>query len=304
MPNTVFSELRRQKIFHNKDFPLEILMHEYKTRTDRWHRHQDFYELVVICSGHARNENKVSSTMVQAGNVFLLPTGSVHRYREIHQFWHYNLLFDPALLTPNLPMLKQLPGYRMLFQMPPTTPETACSQLLSVDEGVLAHLIAQLEQMRSELALRAPGWQAVAYFSFLYFLAHLLRNCTPRNLRPNATIQKIGKVIRMLEEDSRKPYTLEKLASKVHMSVSSFRHHFTAVTGLSPGNFLIKLRIKKALLLLCSPASISRVAEQVGFQDSNYFARQFRNQTGMTPSEFQKKYRETPAILHTVMDKL
>lgn len=304
MPDLALIELRRQKLFHDTDFPLEIFMHEYKARTNRWHRHQDFYELVVICSGHARNENEVSSTMVQAGNVFLLPAGSVHRYREIHQFWHYNVLFDPALLTPNLPMLKQLPGYRMLFQMPPSTPEAACSQLLSVDEGILAHLIAQIEQIRSELALRTPGWQAAACFGFLYFLAYLLRNCTPRNLRPDATIQKIGKAIRMIEEDSRKPYTLEKLARGVHMSVSSFRHHFTAVTGLSPGNFLIKLRIRKALLLLCSPASISRVAEQVGFQDSNYFARQFRNQTGMTPSEFQKKYRETPAILHTVMDKL
>ena len=143
MPNTVFSELRRQKIFHNKDFPLEILMHEYKTRTDRWHRHLDFYELVVICSGHARNENKVSSTMVQAGNVFLLPAGSVHRYQEIHQFWHYNVLFDPALLDAQSADAEAIARLsHVVSQMPPSTPEAACSQLLSVDEGVLAHLIA------------------------------------------------------------------------------------------------------------------------------------------------------------------
>ncbi len=304
MPDPTFKELRGQNYFHDTDLPLKIYMHEYKSRTDRWHRHQDFYELVIICSGHACNENEASSTMVQAGNVFLFPAGSVHRYREIHHFWHYNLLFDPALLTPNLPMLKQLPGYRMLFQMPPATSEGSCSQLLSVDESVLARLIAQIEQIRNELALRTPGWQAAACFSFLHFLAYLLRNCVPQTLRPDATIQQIGKIIRMLEEDSKKSYSLQELASEVHMSVSSFRHHFTAVTGVAPGNFLIKLRIKKALLLLCSPASITRVAEQAGFQDSNYFARQFRSQTGLTPREFQKTYRETPAILQTVLERL
>ncbi|MFA6929948.1 MAG: AraC family transcriptional regulator [Lentisphaeria bacterium] len=304
MPTALLRELQGRNFFHDAELPLKIFMHEYKSHTDRWHRHQDFYELVVICSGHACNENEASATMVQAGDVYLFPAGSVHRYRQIQHFWHYNLLFDPAILTPNLPYLMQLPGYQLLFHFPPRPASDACSQVLSVDESVLARLISQIEQIRNELALQTPGWQAGAYFGFLHFLAYLLRNCVPQRLQLDTNIQQISRVIRMTEEDCRKPYSLLELAKEAHMSVSSFRHHFTAITGVSPGDYLIKLRIKKALLLLCSSSSITRVAGQVGFHDSNYFARQFRRQNGMTPREFQKKYQVNPNILEEVMEQL
>ena len=71
---------------------------------------------------------------------------------------------------------------------------------------------------------------------------------------------------------------------------SSFRHHFTEITGIPPGEYLLKLRLKKALLMLMSPNRISNIAAQCGFRDNNYFSRQFRKQLGMPPRNFHQEY--------------
>ncbi|MBQ2743158.1 MAG: AraC family transcriptional regulator, partial [Oscillospiraceae bacterium] len=45
--------------------------------------------------------------------------------------------------------------------------------------------------------------------------------------------------------------------------------------------------------LLISGKNISRISELAGFENTSYFTQEFRRQTGMTPSEFIKKYKKT-----------
>ena len=74
------------------------------------------------------------------------------------------------------------------------------------------------------------------------------------------------------------------------MSESCFRHHFFAVTGVAPIRYLIRMRLKKALLLLTTVTPIADIARLSGFSDQNYFTRQFRKQFGITPNAFRKQY--------------
>ena len=94
------------------------------------------------------------------------------------------------------------------------------------------------------------------------------------------------------------------MAETVNMSPSCFRHHFTEITGIPPGEYLMNLRLRKAVLLLNFPNSIEETAALCGIPDSNYFARLIRKRTGFSPKEIQRKYFEQKLTVDELLDRL
>ena len=73
------------------------------------------------------------------------------------------------------------------------------------------------------------------------------------------------------------------------MSKSPLLKHFKEAIGITPLQYQLHLRISDAATLLnTSHENVSEIAFQCGFADSNYFSRQFKRITGMTPSEYRK----------------
>ena len=292
-------------LFPSPELPLKVEMPKYRSNTDKWHCHTDFCELVIVCSGSARNENRSMQETVHAGNVFLFPDRTVHRYADIRNFHHYNVLFDPQLLDIGHPHmdLRALPGYENLFDFR-FSEEERCSRINSVDEQTQTKLISMLETIRNETALWLPGWRENAYFEFMRMLVLLLRSCLPQDSLPGQNAFQISSAIQMMEKDCTKQYTLKQLAETVHMSQSCFRHHFTRITGVPPGEFLINLRLRKAILLLTITNPIAETAKLAGFEDSNYFARLIRKRTGFSPKEIRRKYFAQEISVEELLDQL
>jgi len=69
------------------------------------------------------------------------------------------------------------------------------------------------------------------------------------------------------------------------MSKRSFLRAFPLATGSSPIAWLIEQRIQRAAQMLRrTTRSVTDIAFEVGFNDSNYFTRQFTKRTGLSPS--------------------
>ena len=65
-----------------------------------------------------------------------------------------------------------------------------------------------------------------------------------------------------------------------------FKHH----TGLSPNDYLLRFRIRKAQdLLVRTDLSVREIARMVGIPDSGYFSIMFRRQTGHTPTIYRER---------------
>jgi signal transduction histidine kinase/ligand-binding sensor domain-containing protein/DNA-binding response OmpR family regulator len=80
------------------------------------------------------------------------------------------------------------------------------------------------------------------------------------------------------------------LREKMYMSGSSFYRKVKGLTGLSPNEFIRKIRIRKAaLLLLSGKHNVSEVSYLAGFNDVAYFRQCFKGEYGVTPTEFVRK---------------
>lgn len=78
-------------------------------------------------------------------------------------------------------------------------------------------------------------------------------------------------------------------ANQMKMGRTTFFKKVKQVTGMPPHEYIKKIRLQRAAELLQDPTlSISEVAYQTGFEDPNYFSRNFKDYYGVTASQFRK----------------
>jgi AraC family transcriptional regulator len=137
----------------------------------------------------------------------------------------------------------------------------------------LAHALASaLTDARGKISGTSPRLQGLA----------------PRQLR---------RVVDYVQEHFEKDISLRRLAEVAGISSAYFSRLFHQSQGLSPHRFLIKVRIEKAreLLRQRSPTVLG-VAIATGFQTQQHFARVFRAEVGVSPSEYRRDVLWMPGV--------
>lgn len=85
---------------------------------------------------------------------------------------------------------------------------------------------------------------------------------------------------------------LASLSELANMSRYSFCRRYKAVTGYSPYQHFLHLKMERACYLLdISNLSISEVAESLGYEDAFYFSRIFRRLIGISPTQYRASSR-------------
>ena len=71
---------------------------------------------------------------------------------------------------------------------------------------------------------------------------------------------------------------------------SNLMRVFRKATGQTPIEYLVRLRIQRAMdMLRNTDLTVTEIALEVGFNDSNYFTRQFRRILGESPRSFRQR---------------
>lgn len=84
-------------------------------------------------------------------------------------------------------------------------------------------------------------------------------------------------------------FSLEEIAREERLSKYKLAHDFTAHLGISPINYLIRVRIKNAKRLLATTNDpINEIAAAVGIDNMNHFIYLFKKSEGMTPGAYRK----------------
>lgn len=99
----------------------------------------------------------------------------------------------------------------------------------------------------------------------------------------------IPAVVRYIEQHYNRELTLQDIASHFYLSREYISRRFKQETGENLIDFLCRIRIDKAKLLLESPHfKIAQVAEMVGYADEKYFSKVFKKWTGVSPNQYRK----------------
>lgn len=111
---------------------------------------------------------------------------------------------------------------------------------------------------------------------------------SPSNTLPNVRNAFIEKCMTIIEEQlTDRDFGVEKLSQIVGMSRTQLFRKIKSITGTTPTHFIRSYRLKKARqLLLQNTGNASEVSYMVGFNNPNYFFKCFKEEFGMTVSEF------------------
>ncbi|MFZ6692356.1 AraC family transcriptional regulator N-terminal domain-containing protein [Undibacterium sp. SXout20W] len=105
--------------------------------------------------------------------------------------------------------------------------------------------------------------------------------------------QQIARIITWLKQHYAEDLSMDDLASKAHMSPSTFRQHFRAVAGLSPLQYLKHLRLQGARqLLLNEDIDATSAALRVGYESPSQFSREYTRLFGAPPIRDIRRARE------------
>jgi AraC-like DNA-binding protein len=103
-----------------------------------------------------------------------------------------------------------------------------------------------------------------------------------------------------IDAHSHEPLDLERSAREVGLSAFHFLRLFKRVLGVTPHQYLVRSRLRRAARLLAGDASsITDIAYDVGFGDLSNFVRTFHRAAGVSPRRFRQATARDRAIVRT-----
>ncbi|MCH1982520.1 AraC family transcriptional regulator [Ruminococcus sp. OA3] len=306
------------------EFPLKntaigVEAAEYESNTVIAEHAHVFQEFVLITKGACMHRFRGIEMPLISGDVFLVPAHQKHGYIMNSQIRFMNCYFFPDELGEDWKRL-------MRETLPPTSATDSMEDIRSQWENLLVnisdgdagdkqsltndekshiqgiiHLTPQ-EAIRVEaLLLQILEEQDCAQFGAEYIKASLLQvilvtikraqNRQPPKLLKHNTRKRelVASALSYMEEHYSEELDVVKLARDSALSESYFRMLFKDVTGLTPLEYVTRVRIIKSLEFLQSDGiTVRQAAEQVGIYDPNYFTRVFKKVMGYPPSYFKK----------------
>ncbi len=144
-------------------------------------------------------------------------------------------------------------------------------------------------EVREALILQQPGYEMKAISAVFAIMARvqllLGQGASPESQYP----EPIRDALAILREQYAEPFNAQRIATAVSLSPSHLRSLFQKWVGETPQQFHNRNRIDQARRLLQEQnLPVYEVAYHVGFNDARYFARVFKQLTGVSPSQYSK----------------
>ncbi|MFK7161265.1 AraC family transcriptional regulator [Marinospirillum sp. MEB164] len=253
-------------------YPLAFGFYQ-RARGHQMQRQQHQTELLIYCiEGEGQVTSGGQTSRVEAGELLYLPAGEPHHYAtlEQHPWTIYWVHFSGSLA----PALRQHLGFagtqrtrwigrqaRLLVDFN----GLLAAQQRGFHKETLIHASQRLRQLLCALPLIQPQDQQQAKLD-LPALEQLMRAHLDQRL------------------------DLDTLAAKAGLSRYHFVHRYKALTGVTPIQHYLQMKIEKACQLLdTSSASWRQIAEQLGYEDSYYCSRLFKKIMGISPHFYRRR---------------
>ncbi|RYZ06456.1 MAG: AraC family transcriptional regulator [Myxococcales bacterium] len=256
---------------------------------DRTFHELTFTQLLVVTSGRARLRGPFGEeSLVGAGSVLLLHPGETLTLRSPEELKLTRLDFDAERLLPSRSAFEPLGSVDNALR----GQAARGPALLGLSPRHAGRVSDALGRIEAELCEPRLGHELLLRAQLLELIVVLARAEHAPEGDPLRHRPRLELTLKLIHERYSEQLSLAALARHAGMSISRFSCVFREALGTSPLEYVAATRMREARQRLRAPGlSIAEVAYAVGFQDSNYFSRSFKQHHGMSPREFRDMAR-------------
>lgn len=229
-----------------------------------WHEN---IELLYFKEGEAAVYRNGERMRARAGDIMIFPANCMHGVASCH------VVYDCLIIDRGLSLSAGVDTSALSFPA------------LVRDRNLAALLLKVGEEKERE----DDGYRVCAVRGAVFaLLAYLGRHyATRREESDSRSVEGIKKALAYIRDRIGEPITVDALAKVAGFSKFHFSREFKRVSSYTVVTYLNLLRIEKAKGMLSSGEhTVSETAEECGFHNLSYFSKTFREQTGITPSEY------------------
>lgn len=251
-----------------------------------WHRHDETSIICCLRGEYVYELHGLPAITLSAGSFLVVPSQVEHRHlKAVDPVGdRLEILLDPtpAKIPPRSPLdcesCRKLHSAILRLALAPTK----CGNELLRGCRELYELAGRTT---ASLSPEELGYARSLCHCILYKMAHPNRQSAARNIDVS-----IDEIAQWMERHLDERIDIDRLVAHIGYSRTQVFTIFRENTGLTPADFLTRLRVKKACSLLeTSGLPACRIATACGFSSASTFNAVFRRQTGTSPISWRKR---------------
>ena len=264
------------------DFKIDRITREAGFQMKTSHEHP-FYDITYLINGECTCFVNHSIYKLSKGDLIIIPPGDIHR-----STFHGKIPVERYVLSfreEELNWIRSLIGDEIVSKSLKTGVISIPSKRRDYIEALLNKLLFESEGQD----ILSPAFIQAGLLELLLFMIRCQQYENNVYKEIDVDNQLMQEIATYIYEHYDKKITLDDMAERFHISRSYLSKKFKQATGFGFKEYLVNVRIKNACrLLLETNHSITDIAFECGFNDSNYFGDAFRRIKGIAPNKYRR----------------
>lgn len=256
-----------------------------------YHWHEEIEILYCIC-GTVTLQLNGSSHLLKQGDICFINREELHQfYSADSSMYYYAYVFPMERLCFSQQDYCQVKFIQPMLDMARLFPTR-----LPADTACYATVRQEMENIIRVNEEKSTAYQLMTKASLLKIIAALAQEglFCDASLKPaedyGEDAHRIRRITDWMKLHLAERMTLDMAADFFHTSPKYFSRYFKKLFQKNFSEYLNLLRIETAcMLLLTTTDSISDIACRCGYDNTSYFIRKFKEQTGKTPFHYRKE---------------
>lgn len=249
----------------------------------------DFWEMIYCDSGEAEIQDEETSYQLTQGQAFIHAPEHFHNVRPDHANTNVIVIGFGGDLAP----LHGAAGRILEFS---ANAKLYIKNILNESRKVFFGPLNKVYQYKLEFKENArPGALQIIKNCLECLLIDLMESKEEqKGAEEGAQNHTVKQLLSLLAENIGEKINLQTLAYKLGYSPAYLQKLFKKATGRSIMQYFIQMKIDKAKEYISEEKfSLSQISEMLGYDTLQYFSKQFKDLTNMSPSAYLESIRET-----------
>ena len=250
-------------------------------QSDHYHT---FYELFYLNFGKCRFLLKDTVYQLEKGDLVLICPGDLH-----HAVYSSSPSCEIIILCFRKEDLEWQKMKHMISNVRLSEPHSFMGSIPALYQEEFTGILTRMLAENAQIDEYSEGFMGCY---LLELMLMLMRHSVMNEEEPDLLNSRDADILtatKYIYKNYRKPLSLEEVSAQAALSPTYFSKKFKQVTGMGFKEYLNFVRLRHAqTALLTTDNTITDIALENGFNDSNYFKDLFKKVYGKSPREFRK----------------